>query len=97
MQTVRNTLDSVRSTASTVGTRLFEVVTTLAVVGGIVGWSLFWSNLVRVHYSQGDLASALFTAAVFVAPAVAVLGWYVGDTLGVDVPLPNVDAPLPGN
>lgn len=97
MPAYRSTLRSVRRTVSTVGDRLVAVVTTLAFVGGTVGWSLFWSNVARLHYAQGELPSALFTAAVYVAPAVAVLGWYLGETLGVDVPTPSLDVPLPSN
>jgi hypothetical protein len=86
--------DAVRSTVSTVTDRAVDVLTALAIVAGLAVWSGFWSNLVRLHYSQGDLASALFTAGAFVAPAIWALVWYVGESLGADVPapIPDIDA-----
>lgn len=86
MPALRNAVDSVSAAAS----RIVDVATTVAVAVGLVGWSLFWSNLARVHYAMGDLASALFTAAVFVAPGIAALVWYVGEQLGADMPTPSV-------
>lgn len=85
------TLDSVRRTVSTVIARVVDAMTTVAIVVGLLGWSLFWTNLARLHYSQGDLLSALFTAAAFVGPAIAILGWYVGKSVGVDMPAPDID------
>lgn len=91
MTETRSRMGSVRRTASSIGSRAVEAASTVALVGALLGWSLFWSNLARVHYSQGDLASALFTAAVFVGPAIYGLGWYVGESMGVDVPAPSID------
>ena len=84
------TIDSVRSTVSTATARVAAAVSTLAIVVGLAGWSAFWSNLARVHYAQGDLASALFTAAPLVAPGIWALIWYVGESAGADVPAPTV-------
>lgn len=96
MTEVRNRIGSVRSTASTVKDGAVELLTTIAVSVGLTVWSLFWANLARVHYAQGDLPSALFTAAVFVGPGVAALVWYLGETFGVDadVPTPSIDTEL---
>ena len=90
-------IDSARSTVSTVTDRVVDVLTALAVVVGLTVWSGFWSNLVRLHYAEGDLASALFTAAAFVAPAVWALVWYVGESLGADVPAPTPDIDAVGS
>ncbi|GAB7093667.1 hypothetical protein JCM30237_08190 [Halolamina litorea] len=84
------TIDSVRSTVSTATARVAAALTTLAVVVGLVGWSAFWSNLARLNYAQGDLLSALFTAATLVAPGIWALVWYVGESAGADVPAPTV-------
>jgi hypothetical protein len=90
-------IDAVRSTVSTVTSRVVDVLTALAIVAGLTVWSGFWSNLARLHYSQGDLPSALFTAAVFIAPAVWALVWYVGESLGADVPAPIPDIEAVGS
>lgn len=93
----RIAIESARSTVSTVTSRVVEAVTALAVVAGLAIWLGFWSNLARIHYAGGDLASALFTAAVFVAPAIWALVWYVGDSLGADVPAPAPDIDAVGS
>lgn len=90
-------IDAARSTVSTVTSRAVDALTALAVVAGLTVWSGFWSNLVRLHYAGGDLASALFTAAAFVAPAVWALVWYVGESLGADVPAPTPDIEAVGS
>lgn len=95
--TDRSTGDSVRGTVSKATSRGAAAFRTLAIVAGLVGWAAFWSNLARVHYTQGDLASALFTAGALVAPAIALLGWYVGESLGADMPAPSVGPSLPSN
>ena len=91
MPALRNASDSVSAAAS----RIVDVATTVAVVVGLVGWAVFWSNLARVNYAQGDLASALFTVGAVVAPAIAVLVWYVGESVGVDMPTPDVGPSIP--
>ncbi|KPN31159.1 hypothetical protein SY89_01902 [Halolamina pelagica] len=81
----RSALGSVSAAAS----RIVDVATTVAVAVGLVGWTLFWSNLARLHYAHGELPSALFTAGAFVAPALAALVWYVGEGVGADMPTPS--------
>ncbi|MFW5911135.1 MAG: hypothetical protein ACOCSD_08465 [Halolamina sp.] len=89
--------ESEDSSSSTLVSRLVDVGSTTAVVLGFAVWSAFWSNLARVHYSQGDLPSALFTAAVFVAPAVAGFVWYLGVRVGAGVPTPSIGPSFPSN
>lgn len=88
-------LRSVRDSVSAAASRIVDVATTAAVVAFLVGWSAFWANLARLHYSQGDLASALFTVGAVVAPAIAILVWYVGESLGADMPAPDVGPSIP--
>jgi hypothetical protein len=97
MSELRSAVGSARRTASTITARVVEVVTTLLLVGGLVGWSLFWTNLVQLHYAAGDVASAVVTTALFIVPALALAAWRVVATLGVDVPTPQIDAnPISG-
>lgn len=77
--TTRSAVGRFRAVAS----RILLEVGFLAVV---VGWSLFWLNVVRIHYSQGALTDAAFTSLLFIAPAVLVLLWRTREALGVDVP-----------
>ncbi|NHX36551.1 MULTISPECIES: hypothetical protein [Halolamina] len=89
----RNALDSASAAAS----RIVDVATTVAIAVGLVVWTLFWSNLARLHYAHGDLPSALFTAGAFVAPGVAALVWYVGEGVGADMPTPSVGPSISSN
>ncbi|MFW5934559.1 MAG: hypothetical protein ACOCQL_01770 [Halolamina sp.] len=93
MPAYQNVLDS----ASRAADRIVDVVTTVAVAAGLIVWALFWSNLARVHYAHGDIPSALFTAAAFVAPAVAAFVWYVGELAGADMTTPSVGPSLPSS
>jgi len=93
MPALPNALDSVSAAAS----RIVDVATIVAVAVGLLGWTLFWANLARVHYAHGDLASALFTAGAFVGPVVAGVVWYAGELLGADMPTPSVGPSLSGS
>ena len=97
MSAIRNAVDSVRRTVSTVTTRVVEVAATLLVSVGLVGWSLFWSRVGRMHYAQGDLVSAAFTTTVFVLPAIGALVWYVGKSLDIDVVPARIDVNVTGS
>lgn len=82
---------SIRSTASTVASRLVGVMSTVLIGAVIVGWSLFWGSVAQLHYSQGDVVSAVFTATTLVAPAVGGLLWYLGTQLETDAVPPDVE------
>ena len=88
---LRNTVDSVRSTVSTVTSLLVEVVSTLLVVATVAGWSLFWWNVVRLNNLQGDLTAAAITTAAFIVPAIGFLVWYLGSSLGLEIATPDID------
>jgi len=85
MPALRDELDSVRSTALSVGARLVDPVVSASVVAG---WSLFWSKVVRLHYSQGDLDAAVIMTALLVVSAIGILVRYVGRSTGVDAITP---------
>lgn len=90
-------LDSVRSTVSTVTGRLVGVLSTLLTVALVAAWSLFWLNVATIHYSQGDLVSAVFTATLLPVPAVLGLLWYLGVSLDTDMVSPSVDVDVIGS
>lgn len=41
----------------------------------VLGWILFWGNLVRLHLSMGDAVSAALTAVLFAGPLVVGILW----------------------
>lgn len=85
---------SVRRTASRVKSVVGNALAKLAVVTVLTGWVLFWSTLVRLHYIQTDYMAAVFTTLMLVGPGLAVLAWYVGETLGFDIPTPTGDGTI---
>ncbi len=57
------------------GLTVFELLTVMLVVGGVIGW--IW-NIVKIVQSGFDVITGMFIArciGVFVAPLGAVLGW----------------------
>lgn len=71
--------------------RIVGVLSPLVLVAGFAGWSLFWLAIARVHYSQGDVDSAVFTATVLTVPAILGLLWYLGTSLDTDLVSPSID------
>lgn len=88
---------SVRESASAAVSRVVGVLTTLLLVVGVACWSLFWLNIAQLHYSMGDVDSAVFTATVLTVPAILGLLWYLGVSLDAGLPSPSVDVDVLGN
>lgn len=91
MPAIRNAVDSIRRTVSTVTTRVVGTATTLFAGLVLAGWSLFWLRVGRMHYAQGDLVSAAFTTTVFVLPAIGAVLWYVARSLDADLVPTRID------
>jgi hypothetical protein len=85
-------VDSVRRSVSTITNGVVEVVSTLLLVAFVAVWSLFWGAVVRIHYMQGDLTSAMFTTTLFVVPAAGGLVWYGGQSLDIEISTPDIEA-----
>jgi hypothetical protein len=82
-------VETVTARASTAKDHLVRFLYTLFAVAGLSGWAAFWSYVVWMHVRQGDLSSAVITAAVLVVPAIATLVWYVSQ--GFEFEVPDVD------
>lgn len=62
---------------------------------GVVGWTLFWGNVVRLHLVTGDPVDAGATALLLLGPVVALVAWRLGARMdAVDVETTPVERAL---
>lgn len=55
---------------------LIEFGKRAALLNGLVGWTVFWGLVVRLHVLAGDLVGITLTGAIAVMPIVGILLWF---------------------